>query len=60
MLRGVVDGIDSTYHETISSFADYARRIDKGTVVYYRDPYRVLDLDIVAIEDILAYEQEQL
>lgn len=58
VLRGVVVELDRTYHEIIGQYRDYAQRIDTGTVIYYRDPLRVLDLDIVHMEDILAYEKE--
>lgn len=54
--RGVVLHIDQTYQD-LSGWGDYARRLEPGTVVYFREGKKIGDCWIVDIDDILAYEE---
>lgn len=54
--RGVVLHIDQTYHDTEGHWNAYARQINSGTVVYFKDGHRILDTWVVDISDVLAFE----
>lgn len=54
--RGVVLHIDQTYHDTEGHWNAYARQINSGTVVYFKDGRRILDTWVVDIADVLAFE----